>query len=67
MKRQTLFEQKPEHWNKKRCPICKEEFIYNIVYEPNTCNKFDCLHKYLHPELSKDKIGYFTKVVDKYL
>ena len=32
-----------------KCPICKMEYQYpEGGYKPHTCNKFDCIHKYLH-------------------
>lgn len=39
----------PMKWVSKKCPVCLGLFDYvEGSYEPSTCNKFDCLHKYLH-------------------
>lgn len=41
-------------WAYARCPICGQFYPYvKGGYKPETCNRFECLHKYLHPELSK--------------
>lgn len=38
---------------KARCPICKMEYKYpKGIYQPPTCDNFDCVQAYLHPELS---------------
>ncbi len=42
-------------WYKTICPVCGEEFEYIEDYKPKTCNKYDCIHKYLHPELVTSK------------
>ena len=43
------------NWIKKRCIVCGIEFSYpEGVYEPKTCNGFDCTQKFLHhPEQYK--------------
>ena len=43
-------------WLKARCPICGQEYRHLKEYKPATCGKFACLHKYLHPELSKGRV-----------
>ena len=43
-------------WLKARCPICKLEYKYpEGGYQPKTCGSFDCIYKYLHPELNKER------------
>lgn len=38
-------------WVKVRCPICRDTYEYpKGGYQPPTCKKFECLHKYLHGE-----------------
>lgn len=45
-------------WLKDKCPVCKREYEYpEGGYKPKTCSKFDCTHKYLHPELYNLKGG----------
>jgi len=39
---------KAQAWLKKTCPICNETFEHLPDYEPKTCNKSECQHKYLH-------------------
>jgi len=40
------------NWIKTKCPICHQEFEYaKGGYEPKTCGNYDCLFKFLHPEL----------------
>lgn len=56
-RRKTLFEQNPENWKQKVCPICGLTFIHHIAYEPNTCSNFDCVHSFLHPKLNKSRIA----------
>lgn len=51
-RRKTLFELDSDHWKKKRCVVCQQEFIYNVAFEPDTCSNFDCVHTNLHPELN---------------
>jgi hypothetical protein len=39
-------------WAKARCPICGREYEYPANgYKPPTCSQYECVHKYLHPEL----------------
>lgn len=39
-------------WLKATCPICHLQYDYpEGVYKPPTCNKFECLWKYNHPEI----------------
>jgi len=45
-------------WLKARCPICRKEYEYTPDYKPSTCGDFDCLHKFLHPELRKEVTVY---------
>jgi hypothetical protein len=54
-RRKNLFEQNPENWRKKTCPICGIEFIHHVAFTPNTCNNFDCISSFLHPELKNNK------------
>ena len=44
-------------WSKARCPICQQEYSYVEAYMPKTCNKFDCVQQYLHPELKRVRNG----------
>jgi len=38
-------------WAKAKCPVCGQEYHYiEDGYKPSTCSKFECLHKFLHPE-----------------
>lgn len=42
-------------WVEARCPICGLPYPYiQGGYKPATCNNFDCVQKYLHPELRRD-------------
>ncbi len=39
---------------KSRCPMCGREFKYpKGGYEPLTCSNFDCVQKFLHPEINR--------------
>jgi hypothetical protein len=39
-------------WSKAFCPICGCEYEYpENGYKPPTCPRFDCAHKYNHPEI----------------
>jgi len=39
-------------WDTAQCPICLESYDYpKGGYKPKTCGKFDCIHKYMHPQL----------------
>lgn len=41
---------------KARCPICLILFEYpECGYKPKTCSNADCVHKYLHPEINKER------------
>ena len=40
---------------KTRCPICGMEYEYFKEYKPKTCGSWACVHKYLHPELNKER------------
>jgi len=41
-------------WAKATCPVCKGEYEYpEGGYKPQTCNKFECVHKHAHPELKR--------------
>lgn len=45
-------------WEYEKCPICGQPFPYvKGGYKPKTCSKFDCVHQYHHPELSKSRKG----------
>ncbi len=38
------------------CPICRMGYKYpKGGYQPPTCDNFDCLQNYLHPELEKNR------------
>lgn len=41
----------------KRCPICQTVFPFYEDYEPSTCHRFDCLYRFLHPELKGAQNG----------
>lgn len=43
-------------WQKARCPICGRTYQYLPEYKPHTCSNWDCIHKYLHPELHRGKV-----------
>lgn len=44
-------------WLKARCPICKDTYEYpEGGYKLPTCNRFECLHAYLHPEIKRGSI-----------
>ncbi len=38
-------------WLKARCPICGREYPYVEAYKPKVCGSYDCVKKFLHPEL----------------
>ena len=40
-------------WLKAKCPICEQEYEHTEDYKPKTCGDWDCIHKYLHPELNR--------------
>jgi hypothetical protein len=41
-------------WIKAKCPICGKSYDYPAKgYKPKTCGKFECVHKHLHPELTR--------------
>lgn len=43
-------------WVKAKCPMCGADYHYiEGGYKPLTCNKFDCLYKYIHRPQYKDK------------
>lgn len=42
-------------WEYARCPICGLDYPYvKGSYKPKTCGNFDCVHKFLHPEIRKE-------------
>ena len=42
-------------WLKAICPVCGQEYEYpEGGYKPPTCSMFECVHRYLHPELRKE-------------
>jgi len=42
-------------WAEAICPICGQLYPYiEDGYNPSTCNKFECVQKYLHPELRQN-------------
>lgn len=42
-------------WAVSDCPICGQSYQHLIKYKPSTCGKYECLHKWLHPELYKNR------------
>jgi len=45
-------------WETTKCPICGLTYQYpKDGYKPPTCNNFDCLHKYLHPNIRKGSLN----------
>ena len=43
-------------WAKANCSVCGQLYDYpEGGYKPSTCSKYECLHKYLHPELNKER------------
>ena len=41
-------------WLEARCPICGLLYPYiEDGYKPATCSNFECVQKYLHPELRR--------------
>ena len=48
-------------WLIARCPICGRGYEYTVTYKPPTCSSFECVQKYLHPELHEP---YFKKLIE---
>ncbi len=43
-------------WKQAKCPVCGEDYSYaKDGYNPKTCNKFECVHKFLHPTIYNSK------------
>lgn len=44
-------------WEYAKCLVCGQDYPYpkGDGYKPKTCGRFDCLHKYLHPQLYERK------------
>ena len=50
-------------WIKRKCPVCGDDFKYpDGIYNPDTCNKFDCTYKYIH---NPNKYKSFLSHLDK--
>jgi len=40
-------------WAKANCEICGREYLYPEGDKLHTCGSFDCVQKYLHPEIKR--------------
>lgn len=51
-------------WLKANCPMCGRTYEYpeeSSGYKPKTCGNFECVQKYLHPELHEP---YFRNLIE---
>ena len=49
-------------WEEAKCPICGITYRYiKGGYRPSTCNKFECLYKYMHRPKLKNEGGDNSK------
>ena len=54
MEKHTTKSRQQVNWLKARC-ACGREYEYpENGYEPKTCGNFECVQRYLHPELYKN-------------